>query len=144
MRTMVLTVAAAVTVAGQLMAGGFWLVAGNPEASAEARRINAAVTVKAAGCHDPAGAVVTATAVGVVNGQRQTIALKVAKLSEPGMFAITRQWPAEGKWVIQLEGREDQAVTSMLLAVGPEGVDRQHARSEMRVFAAPEVDAMLR
>ena len=51
--------------------GGFWLVLGNPEASAEARKVNAVVTIKATGCHDPAMARVTATAIGMVDGQRR-------------------------------------------------------------------------
>ncbi|MBS1858494.1 MAG: hypothetical protein JST11_24205 [Acidobacteria bacterium] len=143
-RTVLAISAAALAVAGQLMAGGFWLQAGNPEASAEARAMHAVVTLKAAGCHDPAQAKVTAVAVGVVNGERRTIPLEVKKLSVPGMFAIAQQWPKDGKWVIRLEGRSDEAVTSTLLAAGPEGVDRTHARSEMRVFAENEVDAMLR
>ena len=58
--------------AGQLLAGGFFLQVGNPEANAEARKMGAAVTIKAAGCHDPSTATVTATAIGLVKGQRRT------------------------------------------------------------------------
>ena len=73
MRRTILTIAGvALAAAGQLMAGGFWLQLGNPEASAEARKANAVVTIKAVGCHDPASAKVTATAVGMVNGERRT------------------------------------------------------------------------
>ena len=41
--------AAALAAAGQLMAGGFWLELGNPEASAEARKANAVVTDQSRG-----------------------------------------------------------------------------------------------
>ena len=144
MRRTILTMAtAAMMTAGYLMAGGFWLQVGNPEASAEARKINAVATFKAAGCSDPAKAQVTATAVGVVNGQRKSIPVEVTKLSEPGMFAITQQWPKEGKWVIQMEARSEGRVTSTLLTAGPQGVDRLHAKSEMRPFAASEVESLL-
>lgn len=50
---------AALLAAGQLLAGGFFPQLGNPEASPEARKRNAALVVKAAGGHDPAGANLT-------------------------------------------------------------------------------------
>jgi hypothetical protein len=135
--------AAAMMAAGSLMAGGFWLQVGNPEASAEARKANAVVTLIAAGCSDPAKAEVKATAIGMVDGKRKEIPLEVTKLSQPGMFAIAQQWPKEGKWVIQMEGRSDGRVTSTLLTATPQGVDRLHAKSEMRAFAPKEVESLL-
>ncbi len=101
---------------------------GNPEASAEARAMHAVLTVKAAGCHEPEKADVTARAIGVVNGERREIPLKLARLSEPGFYALTRQWPAEGRWVIEIVGVNGAAVTSALVPAGPQGVDRDHAR----------------
>src|SRR5579872_3318608 len=92
---------APLALAGQLFAGGFFLQLGNPEASPEALKAGAVLTVKATGCHNPATAKLTATAVGVVNGERREIPLKVTQLSEPGAFAISQQWPSEGKWVIR-------------------------------------------
>ena len=137
-------VAAVLALAGQLFAGGFWLQVGNPEASAEARKVNAVVTIKATGCHDPAVARVTATAIGMVDGQRRSIPLKLDKLSEPGAWALRQQWPTEGKWVIELIGRNDEQFTNTLLAAGPDGVDRLHAKADMQEFKAGDVDAMLR
>jgi hypothetical protein len=144
MRKTVLTMtAAAMMAAGSLMAGGFWLQLGNPEASPEASKANAVVTMIAAGCSDPAKAEITATAIGTVEGKRKSIPLSVIKLSKPGMFAIAQQWPKEGNWVIQLEGRSDGHVTSTLVTAGPKGVDRLHAKSEMRAFALKEVESLL-
>jgi hypothetical protein len=137
-------VAAVLALAGQLFAGGFWLQLGNPEASAEARKVNAVVTIKATGCHDPAVARVTATAIGMVDGQRRTIPLKLDKLSEPGAYALSQQWPKQGKWVIELVGRNDEQFTNTLLAAGPDGVDRLHAKADMKQFQAGDVDSMLR
>jgi len=110
----------------------------------EARKANAVLTVKAVGCHDPAKAAVTATAFGLVNGERRTIPLKITALSEPGTFAIAEQWPREGRWVIQLAARTDDVVTTTLLKAGPAGVDFGQGKAEMRVFTPDEVDAMLR
>jgi len=134
----------AVALAGQLLAGGFFLQLGNPEASAEARRLNAVLTVKATGCHDPAAAKLTATAIGVVNGQRREIPLKVEALSEPGMFAIAQQWPKEGKWVIDLVGRNPDQFTNALVIAAPDGVQRTGAKYNQHEFTAADIDAMLK
>ena len=136
--------AAMLALAGQLFAGGFWLQLGNPDASAEARQVNAVVTIKATGCHDPAAAKVTATAIGMVDGQRRSIALKLDKLSEPGAYALSQQWPTEGKWVIELVGRNDEQFTNTLLTAGPHGVDRLHAKADMKEFKPADVDALLK
>ena len=135
--------AAALALAGQLFAGGFWLQLGNPEASAEARKAGAVVTIKAVGCHDPATAQVTATAIGMVDGHRQSVALKLTKLSGDGMFALTQQWPKEGRWVIELVGKNGEQFTNTLVTADSKGVDRLHAKSEMKQFGDQEVAAML-
>ena len=129
--------------AAPLLAGGFFLQLGNPEANPEARKLNAAIVVQAAGCHDPATAEVTATAVGMVGGERRTIPLKVTRLSQSGAFALTQQWPREGKWVIEIAARNATQFTNTLVAAGPEGVDRLHAKYAMKAFTAADVDAML-
>jgi hypothetical protein len=130
--------------AGQLLAGGFFLQLGNPEASAEARKLGAVVTDQAAGCHDPATAKVTATAIGMVNGQRRTVPLEVKGLSTPGMFAVIGQWPKEGKWAIEMVGTNGEQFTNTLVAAGPNGVDRTHAKYNMHKFEEHDVEAMLR
>jgi len=139
-----LTPAAVLALAGQLFAGGFYLQLGNPEASPEAKKLNAVLTVKAAGCHDPALAKLSATAIGMVNGERREIPLKVQPLSEPGMYALAQQWPKEGRWVLRLEATNGEQFTSSLVAAGPQGVDRYHDRADHRRFTGAEIDDMLR
>ena len=135
---------APVALAIPLFAGGFFLQIGNPEASPEARKAGAFVTVKAWGCHHPATATVTATAIGVVNGQRREIPLQVTRLSGAGMFAITQQWPKEGKWVIRLVGHNGEQFTNTLVGAGPRGVERARFKEDMHPFVAADIDAMLR
>ena len=60
------------------------------------------------------------------------------------MFALSQQWPKEGKWVIELVGRNGEQFTNTLVAAGPDGVDRLHAKSDMKPFAEADVEAMLR
>ena len=137
------TLVVLLALAGQVLAGGFFLQLGNPEASAEARKLGAVVTVKAAGCHDPATAKLTAMAIGVVNGQRRSVQLEVKGLSEPGMFAVLGQWPKEGKWVVELVATNGEQFTNTLVAAGPNGLDRLHAKESMHKFAAADVEALL-
>jgi len=137
-------VVAILALAGQLFGGGFFLQLGNPEANPEARKLNAALVVKATGCHDPAGANLTATAIGTVNGERREIPLKVDRLSEAGAFAISQQWPKEGKWVIELVARNPEQFTNTLVIAGPQGIERTKAKFDMHPFTTADVDAMLR
>jgi hypothetical protein len=87
---------------------------------------------------------VTATAVGVVNGERRSIPLELKPLGEPGVYALSQQWPKEGKWVIQFVGRNGEQFTNTLIGAGPAGIDRLHAKSDMKAFAASDVEAMLK
>ena len=135
---------AALVLAGQLWAGGFFLQLGNPDADPEARKLNAVLVVKATGCHDPAEARLTATAIGTVNGQRREIPLKVDRLSAVGTFAIAQQWPREGKWVIELVAKNPDQFTNTLVVAGPQGVERTKAKFDMHPFTPADVDAMLR
>src|SRR5207302_262058 len=96
------TLVVSLALAAQMFAGGFYLQLGNPEASPEARKLGAVLTVKATGCHDPATAQLIATAIGDIHGQRRTVPLEVKQLAEPGAFVVVGTWPKEGKWVIHL------------------------------------------
>jgi len=129
--------------AGQLFAGGFYLQLGNPEAHAEAKKAGAVLMIRATGCHDPATATLTATAVGVVDGKRQSIPLKLTKLSGAGEFALTQQWPKEGKWVIELVARNGEQFTNTLVKAGPNGIDRLHDKADIKPFSQADVDSLL-
>jgi hypothetical protein len=129
--------------AGQLFAGGFYLTLGNPEANPEAKKANAVLVLRMDGCHEPEKATVTATATGVVDGKRQVVPLKLTRLSSPGTYALTQQWPKEGKWVIALSARDVGRDTYTLVNAGPEGVDRLHAKSQMKTLSKTDIEAML-
>jgi hypothetical protein len=60
------------------------------------------------------------------------------------MFAIAQQWPKEGRWVIQVNGKNAGMSTNVMVTAGPNGVDRTHAKYQMtREFTSSDVDAML-
>ncbi len=137
------TCATVLACAFPVFAGGFFLITGNPEASPKARSANAVLTIKAAGCGNPNDASVSATAIGMVNGHRQTIPLKLVRLDEPGTFAVAQQWPAEGRWVLQFVGTDHDRVTHTLVPAGPNGINRNASRQAMRAPAETDIAALL-
>jgi hypothetical protein len=94
--------AIALCAAMSLMAGGFALQLGKPPTNPEAQAKNAVLVVRGYACVAPEKTTVSATAEGIVNGKHQSIPLKLVPLSGESTYALTRQWPAEGKWVIIL------------------------------------------
>ena len=142
-RTMLSMAAGALALAGSLFAGGFYLQLGNPEANPTAKKMGAVLVIKATGCHDPATATVTAKAIGNVNGQRREIPVDVKALGGPGEFAVAQQWPKEGRWVIELVGRQGEMFTNALVPAGPDGVDRAHAKFNMKQFTPADVEGLL-
>jgi hypothetical protein len=63
---------------------------------------NAVLVVRPVVCDDVAGVHITGMAEGVVNGARQSVAVRLIPVT-PGVFAVARQWP-EGQWVLHLAG----------------------------------------
>jgi len=131
------------TAAVQLHAGGLFITLGNPEASAEATSQHAVLTLKLTGCGEPAKAAVDASAIGMVDGHRQTIPLRLIALSEPGNYAVTQQWPDKGHWVLQFVAKDGSRITSTLVAAGPRSVDRYGAKMAMRAPREEDLAALL-
>ena len=92
----------ALCAAMSLMAGGFALQLGKPSTNPEAQAKNAVLVVRGYACVAPEKTTVSASAEGIVNGKHQSIPLKLIPLSGESTYALTRQWPTEGKWVITL------------------------------------------
>ena len=134
---------AVVALAGQLWAGGFFLTLGSPDSSPEARKLNAVLTIKMDGCHDPGAATVTATAIGMVNGERREIPLQLHAMTTPGMYALAQQWPKEGRWVLKLAARNGELFTNSLVTAVPNGIGTE-AKRDSREFTAADVSAMLK
>lgn len=134
---------ALMAIAGQALAGVPVLIVGNPEASAQARSIHAVLTVKPAGCLVPTSTTVTVTATGIVYGERRSMPLKVTALPE-GLYAVTQQWPAGGKWVLHITATDGMRTASALVPAGPNGVERGNARVFTRQASPDDIDAVLK
>jgi hypothetical protein len=56
-------------------------------------------------CDNPAAVQITGTAEGLVNGVRQSLPLDLIAVNPAeGVYAVQRQWPDNGQWVLQLNG----------------------------------------
>jgi hypothetical protein len=119
---------AAFVLTAPLFAGGFFLQMGTPEASPEAKAKNAALVIRATGCHDPATAEVTGVVIQMVNGRKQTTPLKLIPMKEPGTFAVMRDWQGDAPVMLEFVGHQAGASTSMLVRARGESVEKASAK----------------
>src|SRR5215216_4729495 len=112
-------VALALALSSEVFAGGFQLSVETPAAN-NAKTKDAALIVRTYGCMQPADAVVTASAEGLVNGKRQSVPLELAQV-ETGAYMLKQQWPSEGFWVVNINGEYKGMTNSLLVELGPNG-----------------------
>ena len=129
--------------ATQLFAGGFGLQLVDPEANPEARSGHAKLVVVAMGCHMPTKAEVTGTAIGTVDGTRRAIPLKMIALTATGAYAVTQQWPSEGRWVLEFVAGSGAVVASVVVGADGSNVQRTDARYFSHRPTIEEVDSVL-
>jgi hypothetical protein len=114
--TKLASLVAALVVATPALAGPPWIkieLGGNPY---DRDTRDAFLVVHAFHHGTPTAFPVTGTAEGVVNGERRTIPLTLTKTSREGAFALAKQWPAKGRWVLALSVTQarDDAVTAIV------------------------------
>jgi hypothetical protein len=56
---------------------------------------------------------VSGSAEGIVNGARRSIALKLDPTSRAGVFAVRKQWPTEGTWLLRISLASTTALVSL-------------------------------
>jgi hypothetical protein len=119
---------------------------GNPAANSEALSKHAALVARTTACHSPERTSMTATAEGVIDGKRQSIALTLIPLSTPGTFAITRQWPEVGTWAVKIVARNPEYTdyaTGALVRFDANSVEWTSAKSYFHAPTDQDVVAML-
>ncbi len=135
---------AGLLLAAPMFAGGFFLTLGNPAASHDPAAKDAVMIVRPDGCHEPQKAIVRGTAEGLINGKRVSVPLHMVALSQPGMYAVKREWPAEGNWVLRLEAQDGDRHTSAIVKVHAGGFDRKGAKYVMAKASNEDVESALR
>jgi hypothetical protein len=121
----------------------FTFTIGSPVASQDSRSKLAAFVFRIEGCAEPASAQVGGTAEGLVRGARTSVALKLQAMSRPGVYAVYPSWPAEGDWLVNLNGTCAPARAGALIPIGPNGFIRASSKFLPRPATAPEIDTAL-
>jgi hypothetical protein len=116
----------------------FTFTIGSPVASQDSRSKMAAFVFRVEGCAEPASAQVGGTAEGLVHGARTSVALKLMPMSRPGVYAVFPTWPAEGDWVVNLNGTCARERAGALIPIGPGGFIRGSSKFLPRPATAPE------
>jgi len=99
------------------------------------------------GCH-PGPLTLSSTAVGLVDGARRSISLEVVETANPGVYAVRRQWPTEGVWVLRFVVAEGGGHVTALVGINRSGdvtTVRVPGRSGViRDYSDEDVEALLR
>jgi hypothetical protein len=130
-------------VAALALGQGFTFTIGSPVAARDSRSKLAAFVFRIEGCAEPAAAQVGGTAEGLVEGARKSTALKLVAMSTPGVYAVYPSWPAEGDWIVSLNGTCARASAGALIPIGPGGFIRASSTFLPRAATQSEIDSAL-
>jgi hypothetical protein len=142
-------------ISSSALAGGFQLSVETPSSSSDPQMKDVVLVARTYGCHQPADAKLSATAEGLVNGARKSVALELRSIGS-GVYAIKQQWPSEGTWVLSISGAYNGMTSSVLVELGPNGkvlpgtrldegaMKGVHARGARRQWIAEDIDSALR
>ncbi|MGH7622773.1 MAG: hypothetical protein ACREMU_10575 [Gemmatimonadaceae bacterium] len=87
------------------------------------------------------------SAEGTVNGARHSVALHFDSTGRPNVFALRRQWPTEGTWVLRISLRTTTAIVTLGHAgeVASVSVPTQlsNGTAVPRAIGAKEIDSAL-
>jgi len=64
-------------------------------------------------CTGPSSVSLTATAEGMVRGERKSIPLKLERTKEPGVYRIAGTWPSEGTWLVRTKMSGSQKLVAI-------------------------------
>lgn len=131
-------------VAAAVFAEGFTFTIGNPVASQDFRAKGAAFVFRTEGCADPAKSQISATAEGLLKGERKSLTLQVMAMPKPGIYAVFQGWPAEGDWIVNLKGTCADAKAGALVPIGPKGFIREASKFFPRPATDAEIETSLK
>jgi hypothetical protein len=141
-------------IASPALGGGFQISVETPSGTADPQLKDAVLVARTYGCHQPADAKLSASAEGFVDGSRKSLPLELRSIGS-GVYAIKRQWPSEGKWVLALTGTYNGMTSSVLVELGPNGsvmagtrlqegyLKGVRAKGARRAWLAEDIDSAL-
>lgn len=138
-----LTVIALVGIPGFAWADTFTFEVASPVASQDFRMKTAPFVFRTLGCNEPDKPEVSAMAVGLVDGARRSLVLKLLS-SRPGVYGLSQEWGGAGNWVVVLQGSCGNAKAGAIVPVGPSGFVRQASKFLTHPATPAEIDAALK
>ena len=126
------------------LAQAFTFTVGNPVAAQDFRAKTAAFVFRAEGCPEAAKLQVGGTVEGLAKGKRQSLNLKLAPMSTPGVYAVYPNWPAEGEWVVNLKGTCASAVAGGIIPIGRKDFIRESSRFFPHRATEAEIESFLK
>jgi hypothetical protein len=107
---------------------------------------DAVLVVRPLGCADPSQARVMATAEGLLDGGRRSLAMRLLPLQAPGAHAVLASWPdSAGVWVVSLAGTCAGRAAGAIVRLGPREVYRRDRVELVAHHPTPdEIDRALR
>jgi len=109
----------------------------------QVRKVNASFAVRTENCADPANALISATAESLVNGVRQSAAIRLIAGSGPGVYLVPLG-PTQGVLVVRLIGSCHDAKAGALVPIGPGGFIRESSKFFTRFATNAEIEASLK
>ena len=125
-------------------ADGFTFVIGSPVASQQFQFKSATFVFRTEGCADVGTPQISATAEGILKGERRSIALKVIPGGKPGVYAVFQTWPPEGQWIVNLKGACGNASAGAIIPMGPKGFIRESSKFFPRPATDSEIETALK
>ena len=154
MRTPALVLIAAATLALPALAGPPWISIEIPPNPLDPATRDAFLVVHTYHHAQQFQQALVGTAEGLVQGKRQTVQLDFTPTTREGVFALRKQWPSEGVWVLVIAVRAhagDDPATA-LVKLGPDGqvvsvqvpTENHSGIAWPRRITTQEVEALLR
>jgi hypothetical protein len=145
----VITLVGAALAAQAAAATFFRLEVGSPIAAGISSKVKdykkTVLVVRPLVCDDASSVRITGTAEGIVNGQRQSLPLRLIALPTPGVHAVQREWPDGGQWVVHLTGTcpSPKATASTLVPVAGSAFIREKTQVLREPATRAQLEAVL-
>jgi hypothetical protein len=128
-------------------AAGFSLTIGPPVAAVGAKVVKTKTAVifavRLEECADPAKAQIAGTAEGLVDGARSSLPVMLFPTDSPGVYLVSRTWPAGGVWAVSLSAACGSAKAGAIVPIGPQGFIRESTKQLVHSPTLAEVVAVL-
>ena len=150
------TLAAVVLAATMAMApatmGPPWISIEYPPSPHDPTTRDAVLLVHAFRHGTPQNYPVAGKAEGIVDGKRRSIDLNFTTTSRTGVYALRKQWPSDGEWVLAIDVTQGNSKAGALVELAPTGevakvtvpTSRENGWSIPRAISSAEIEAALR